>query len=56
MGYLRLFECIGAGGVGVAMKKGSPRDYDAETGGFEALAFQAFAIFASGWFTGSFFG
>src|SRR5271156_3768272 len=34
----RLFECIGAAGVGVEMKKGSPRDYDAETGCFEQLA------------------
>jgi hypothetical protein len=34
----RLFECIGAAGGGVEMKKGSPRDYDAETGCFEQLA------------------
>jgi lysophospholipase L1-like esterase len=29
-----LFECIGAAGVGVGMKKGSPRDYDAEIARF----------------------
>src|ERR1700733_11829048 len=36
-GLVRLFECIGAARGG-EMKKGSPRDYDAETGCIEQLA------------------
>src|ERR1700720_2358797 len=37
-GLFRLFECIGAMRGWKQMKKGSPRDYDAETGCFEQSA------------------